>query len=62
MFVMLLLTACSQYVSNGEKYYLYSKNGAIVTVPSPLTDTNLSHFYVLPQQNENAIVTIKPPN
>jgi len=55
------LIACSQYTSNGERYYSQSKNGATVTVPPPLTDTNISHFYDLPQQNQNPQVSIAPP-
>jgi uncharacterized lipoprotein len=58
----LLLTACSQYASNGEQLYLRSKNGATVVEPSPLTGSNISHFYDLPQQNENVQVSIIPPS
>ncbi len=57
----LLLAACSNFSSTGEKYYLLSRNGAVVAVPPPLTDTNISHFYDLPQQNQNAQVDITPP-
>jgi len=59
---VLLLTACSAYTSNGEKQYLQSKNGATVVVPPPLTDSNISHFYDLPQQNQSAQVSIAPPS
>lgn len=58
---IMLLTACSQYASNGEQLYLRSKNGTIVVVPPPLTDSNISHFYDLPPQNQNAQVSIAPP-
>lgn len=58
---IMLLTACSQYASNGEQLYLRSKNGTTVVVPPPLTDSNISHFYDLPQQNQNAQVSIAPP-
>ncbi|KTC85855.1 MULTISPECIES: hypothetical protein [Legionella] len=58
----LLLAGCSAYTSNGEKQYLQSKNGATVAVPPPLTDSNISHFYDLPQQNQNAQVSITPPS
>jgi uncharacterized lipoprotein len=57
----LLLAACSAYTSNGEKQYLQSRNGATVVVPPPLTDSNISHFYDLPQQNQSAQVSIAPP-
>ncbi|MCC5013965.1 MULTISPECIES: hypothetical protein [unclassified Legionella] len=58
---IMLLTACSQYASNGEQLYLRSKNGTTVVVPPPLTDSNISHFYDLPPQNQNAQVSIAPP-
>jgi uncharacterized lipoprotein len=57
----LLLTACSQFASNGDKQYLQSKNGARVVVPPPMTDSNISHFYDLPPQSQNAVVGIRPP-
>lgn len=57
----LLLAACSTYTSNGEKHYLQSRNGAKLVVPPPLTDANMSHFYDLPQQSQNAQVSIVPP-
>ncbi|WED42130.1 hypothetical protein [Legionella cardiaca] len=58
---MSLLSACSNYASNGESQYLRSKNGPMVMVPPPLTDSNISHFYDLPPQNQNARVSIAPP-
>ncbi|KTD18398.1 hypothetical protein [Legionella jordanis] len=61
MISMWLLTACSNYASNGESLYLKSRNGAAVAVPPPLTDSNISHFYDLPQSNQNARVSIAPP-
>lgn len=57
----LLLAACSQFASNGDKQYLQSKNGVGVVVPPPLTDSNISHFYDLPAQNQNPLVGIAPP-
>ncbi|WP_028387741.1 hypothetical protein [Legionella fairfieldensis] len=59
--VTLCLTSCSQYISNGERRYLQSKNGVNIIVPPPLTDTNISHFYDLPPQNQNALISIVPP-
>ncbi|MBA3535049.1 MAG: hypothetical protein H0T84_00305 [Tatlockia sp.] len=56
----LLLAACSQFASNGDKQYLNSKNGARVVVPPPMTDSNISRFYDLPPQNQNAGVSIRP--
>lgn len=61
--IVLLLAACtSRYASNGENKYLQSRNGPGVVVPSPLTTMNISHFYDLPQQNQNAVVSIAPPS
>ena len=57
----LLLVGCTQYISNGEKGYLQARNGAKVVVPPPLTDSNISHFYDLPQQSQSALVNIAPP-
>ena len=57
-----LLTACSaQYTSNGEQQYLSSRNGAVLIVPQPLTSSNISHFYDLPPQTQDATVSIVPP-
>ncbi|CDZ77024.1 hypothetical protein BN59_01303 [Legionella massiliensis] len=59
---VLPLAACSQFASNGDKQYLQSRNGVGVVVPSPLTDSNISHFYDLPSQNQNPLVSIAPPS
>ncbi|KTD12205.1 hypothetical protein [Legionella jamestowniensis] len=59
---VLVLSACSNYASNGEALYLRSKNGQKLVVPPPLTDNNISHFYDLPAQNQNAMVNIAPPS
>ncbi|MGQ3890076.1 hypothetical protein ACQUW5_13725 [Legionella sp. CNM-1927-20] len=65
-FVLVLLTlglaACSQYASNGEKIYLQSKNGASINVPSPLTASNIGHFYDLPTPGPNFNIGIAPPS
>lgn len=57
----LALSACSRYSSNGEGLYLQSRNGVQLEVPPPLTSSNISHFYDLPPQNQNARVSIAPP-
>ena len=58
----LVLSACSsRYASNGESLYLNSRNGAKLEVPPPLTSANISGFYDLPQQNQDARVSIAPP-
>jgi uncharacterized lipoprotein len=55
------LSACSSpYSSTGENQYLHSRNGNKVVVPAPLTKANLSYFYVLPEQTQNAKVSISP--
>lgn len=58
----LLVTACStRYASNGENKYMQSQNGPNLVVPKPLTSDTISHFYDLPQQTQNASVSIAPP-
>lgn len=59
--VVVLLSSCSRYATNGESLYLVSHNGPTLEVPSPLTRANISNFYDLPQQNQNARVSITPP-
>ena len=61
-----LLPACSvfnptDYASNDKQQYLKSTNGAQLVVPPPLTTSNISDFYSLPAQNQNATVSITPP-
>lgn len=61
-----LMTACSvfnssEYASNNKEQYLKSHNGAQLVVPPPLTTSNISDFYNLPVQNQNAKVSITPP-
>lgn len=57
----LALSACSSpYSSTGETQYMQSRNGTMVVVPAPLTSKNISYFYVLPEQNQNANVSIVP--
>lgn len=56
-----IISGCSRYASNGENVYLQSRNGQKVAVPPPLTSSNLSNFYDLPEQTQNATVSIEPP-
>ena len=57
-----LLAGCAgQYTSNGEQHYMQSKNGRDLVVPPPLSGANISHFYDLPAQTQNAKVSIIPP-
>jgi uncharacterized lipoprotein len=59
---VLALSACSsRYSSNGENLYLKSRNGVKLEVPPPLTSSNISTFYDLPSQTQNAQVSIAPP-
>ncbi len=56
------LVACSSfYASNAEKGYLKSRNGIKLVVPKPLTSANMGYFYNLPEQNQDARASIKPP-
>lgn len=59
---LFVLSGCSKYSSNGEYLYLQSRNGQKVEVPPPLTSTNISNFYDLPEQTQNAKVSIEPPS
>ena len=60
--VALALCGCSgRYASNGENLYLKSRNGETLEVPPPLTRANISDFYNLPPQNQDARVSIAPP-
>jgi uncharacterized lipoprotein len=59
---LLALSACSShYSSNGETVYLQSRNGDKLEVPAPLGNANVSYFYDLPPQNQDAHVSIAPP-
>ena len=58
----LVLSACSsRYSSNGEHLYLNSRNGVKLEVPHPLTGANITNFYDLPAQDQDARVSIAPP-
>lgn len=59
---VMTLLGCSRYATNGESVYLKSHNGVKLEVPPPLTRSNLSDFYVLPPQNQDARVTIERPS
>jgi uncharacterized lipoprotein len=62
MCLTVLLLACSgRYSSSGELLYLKSHNGVMLEVPPPLTKANISNFYNLPPQNQDAHVRITPP-
>ncbi|KTD13665.1 hypothetical protein Lgra_0800 [Legionella gratiana] len=59
--IALVFSGCSRYASNGERLYLNSRNGPTLEVPPPLSRANISNFYDLPQQNQDARVSIVPP-
>lgn len=62
VFGMLLLSGCStQYFSNSDTLYLKSRNGEKVHAPSPLTNSNISDFYDLTAQNQDARVSLVAP-
>lgn len=56
-----VVNGCSKYASNAESVYLQSRNAAVVDVPPPLTGSNIGHFYDLPEQKQQASVSIEPP-
>ncbi len=56
-----LVSCSSHYSSNAEQGYLKSRNGPDLVVPSPLSKANVSYFYNLPPQTQDARVSIRPP-
>lgn len=55
-------TSCSKYATNGDNLYMQSRNGEKIVVPKPLTRANISDANDLPEQNQNANVSIEPPH
>lgn len=65
-FFLICLAGCftldrSEFASSDTDRYLTSKNGKDLLVPPPLTNSNLSDFYVLPDQTQNAKIGVEPP-
>jgi hypothetical protein len=58
---LLAIGCTSRYASNGENQYMKSKNGQNLVIPSPLSSDMISHFYDLPEQAQNSVVSITPP-
>lgn len=54
------ISACTPSSGNADKQYLMSMNGPSVVAPTPLTNTNISRFYELPNPKKNAMVSIAP--
>lgn len=51
-----------EFDSNYKSAYLHSKNGSNLIIPKPLTDANLSDFYLLPNQTTSVLViSTNPP-
>lgn len=66
LFIISMLSSCffwepTDYASNDKDQYLTSKNGPNLVVPQPLSSSNISDFYTLPDQNQNAKVSVEPP-
>lgn len=62
MVLSLLLAGCAtQYTSKGEQKYLRSQNGTKLVISPPLATENISDFYDLPPQNQDARVSVVPP-
>lgn len=59
MCVPFLMSCTERYSSSGENLYLRSKNGVKLEVPAPLTQANISDFYNLPSQNQDARINIE---
>lgn len=55
------LLPSGEFSSNDKHQYLHSKNGQNIVVNRPLTDSNMSDFYQLPNQTKPAKISIKPP-
>lgn len=62
LLLSLLLINCSNFPSKAEQLYLENKNGEKLTVPHPLTDSQISNFYTLPIQEQNPRISTLPPN
>ncbi len=59
----LLASACNmRYASNGENQYMQAQSSPSLVIPPPLNGANISHFYDLPPQTQNADVSILPPS
>ncbi len=67
--VWIIISCClvgcsSKYATNDKQQYLESRNGAPLVVPPPLTRSNLSGFYELPEpdagQRKVSVVPPKP--
>lgn len=57
----LLISCSSHYASNAEHEYLKSRNGPELVISLPMIKDNIGYFYMLPPQNLDARVSIKPP-
>ncbi len=55
------LLPSAEFSSNDTHEYLHSRNGKNLGINRPLTDSNISNFYQLPNQTKPAKISIKPP-
>jgi len=60
--MVVVCVACTAHYSTSSKLeYLKSRNGPELQVSPPLTKDNLSQFYSLPPQEQNAQIGVEPP-
>ncbi len=55
------LLPSAEFSSNDTHEYLHSRNGQNLVINRPLTASNISNFYQLPNQTKPAKISIKPP-
>ncbi len=61
VFAALLLSSCSLFTSNNDSLYLQSHNGKPLEVPPPLTKSEISTYYDLPDPSNNPVISLEPP-
>lgn len=59
--LLIVLSSCSNYASNGESLYKKSYNGPKLVVPPPLVGSNINHFYDLSNNDKLGSVSLEPP-
>ncbi|PJD91501.1 MAG: hypothetical protein CK424_06750 [Legionella sp.] len=55
------ILSTTEYATNNRDQYLQSRNGPGLVIPKPLSDSNISEFYRLPDQTQPARIGITPP-
>ncbi|MBA2649245.1 MAG: hypothetical protein H0U75_06530 [Legionella sp.] len=61
VWMMLILSGCARFSTNGEKIFVHSHNAPKLVVPPPLTCEYISDLYDLPPQDEDPTVSVLPP-